>query len=131
MATKTECAFCAPHVEGKPRGDRLCVSCLNKAAAFDDLKSEYDDLKAGVDDLRIRLTTVGQMLRHALKSAPAGSLVLAEIMVALDFVQPEMDAMDAQDARIAAWRAAPYGTATEEASQVLQDMLHGTGELTP
>ena len=110
MNSREECCLCSPDFGG----DTVCDECKDKAA--------------GYDDLRGRLTAVGLMLRHALKTAPAGSLVLAEIMVGLDLIKPEMDAVDARDARIAAWCAAPYGTALE-ASQVLQETLHGTGEL--
>lgn len=86
---------------------------------------EYDDLKS-------RLMSVGLMLRHMLAHSESDMVVRAEIMVALEMVRPELDALDAVwDAQIAETRAGLYGaTLDTEASQVFQEMSHGTGELT-
>jgi len=63
MASKSDCCLCAPQIEGKARGDRLCAECISKAMAYDSLY--VSDIACEVDRLKDRLRTAMRVMKRS------------------------------------------------------------------
>lgn len=119
MATKSECCLCNPDAGA----DCLCPDCIDKAA--------------GYDDLHMRMTVAGIGLRRILPMLEFATPPHAMVALLLEQqCKPEMDALDAQDARLEQWqRDREAETASLHRDEVQPKaeaarMLHGAMELT-